>query len=182
MIKFFKEPGYKVKNPSRDIGNAGIDFYIPEYTSKFADDFSAKNIKDRAALELWTNTDTGEQKWVLKVNPHCDVNIPSGIHSFIDSDTGLIAVNKSGIASKQKLVVGACLIDPNYQGIIHCHLINTSDNVVFLSLGQKITQFVPYKFDTSAHECVEEGTLEDFYKEMIFNNRGNGAFGSTGIN
>ena len=174
MIKFIKEPDYDVNNPERDFGNAGIDFYIPKYSKTFEKAFIDKNTGINSAI-LDTN------KTAIIIRPHGDAIIPSGIHSFMSSDIGLIAVNKSGIASKNKLVVGACLVDPNYKGIIHCHVINTSDEVVCLKLGQKIVQFVPYKFDNSQVEIVENQTVDEFYSEMSFNNRGTGAFGSTGI-
>lgn len=174
MIKFFKEPGYEVKSPARDNGNAGIDFYIPSANKVFADAFAVKNETTGAKLDETAGT--------ITIPPHSDANIPSGIRSRFDADTGLIAVNKSGIAMKKKLVCGACLIDPNYQGIIHCHMINTSDKEVVLECGTKIVQFVPYKFDTTAIETVVKGmSYDEFYKDFEFDNRGDGAFGSTTI-
>ena len=44
MIKFFIEPGYTVKKPEREYGNAGIDFFVPEYTEAFAKAFNEKNV------------------------------------------------------------------------------------------------------------------------------------------
>ena len=38
MIKLFVEPGYEVKKPVREFGNAGIDFFIPEYSCKLCND------------------------------------------------------------------------------------------------------------------------------------------------
>lgn len=173
MIKFFIEPGYNVKFPQRELGNAGVDFFIPEYSEVFEEAFKEKNINTGATIDF--------EKKCITIKPHGDVNIPSGIRSFFDKDTGLIAVNKSGIATKKKLTVGACLVDPNYQGIIHCHVINTSDVDVTIELGTKIVQFVPYRFDTS--EIVVESNIskEEFYSNLEFSNRGDGAFGSTGL-
>lgn len=173
MLKFLIEPGYDVKAPQREAGNAGVDFFIPNYNSFFEDAFNLKNDRKKATLDF--------VKKQIVIKPHCDANIPSGIHSFMDKDTGLLALNKSGIASKKKLIVGACLVDPNYQGIIHCHVINTSDEEVAVDLGTKLVQFVPYKFDTT--EIVVESNMsqEDFYADLEFSNRGAGGFGSTGL-
>ena len=51
MIKFFIEPGYDVKAPVRDYGNAGVDFYIPNYNKTFADAFNEKNNPNLAYLQ-----------------------------------------------------------------------------------------------------------------------------------
>lgn len=173
MLKFLIEPGYDVKAPQREAGNAGVDFFIPNYNRTFEDAFNLKNDPEKATLNFI--------KKQIIIKPHCDANIPSGIHSFMDKDTGLLAMNKSGIAFKKKLIVGACLVDPNYQGIIHCHIINTSDEEVAVDLGTKIVQFVPYKFDTT--EIVVEANMsqEEFYSDLEFSNRGAGGFGSTGL-
>ena len=48
MVKFFIEPGYNVKAPERDYGNAGIDFFIPEYSESFVDAF--ENIRQGRKL------------------------------------------------------------------------------------------------------------------------------------
>lgn len=174
MIKFLIEPGYDVKPPQREAGNAGIDFFVPNYNEVFAEAFTLKNNPLKARIQK-----NDEGNYIIIVAPHADANIPSGIHSYINENTGLIAVNKSGIASKKKFVTGACLVDPNYQGIIHCHVMNTSDSVQTIDLGTKIVQFVPYIFDTDSIEVVSDMTKEDFYSDMTFNNRGDGAFGST---
>jgi dUTPase len=174
MIKFLIEPGYEVKSPQREAGNAGIDFFVPKLNSVFEQAFNAKNDPVKACIKR--NEDGTSY---IIVAPHGDANIPSGIHSYIAPNIGLIAVNKSGIASKKKFVTGACLVDPNYQGIIHCHVMNTSDEPQIIDFETKIVQFVPYEFDNSEIEVFSNITKEEFYSEMAFNNRGDGAFGST---
>lgn len=173
MLKFLIEPGFVVKAPQREAGNAGVDFFIPEHSKVFEDAFNAKNLPSKAVLDTVKNC--------IVIMPHSDANIPSGIHSFMDKDTGLLAMNKSGIATKKKLMVGACLVDPNYQGVIHCHVINTSDEEVVLELGTKIIQFVPYKFDTTDIVVESNMSQEEFYADLEFSNRGSGGFGSTGL-
>lgn len=176
MIKFLIEPGFDVKPPQREAGNAGIDFFIPKYNEFFVEAFNAKNNPNIARIKR----DEAGTAYII-IAPHGDANIPSGIHSYIEPNIGLIAVNKSGIASNKKLVVGACLVDPNYKGIIHCHVMNTSDQSQVIELDTKIVQFVPYEFDTS-EISVESGiSSEEFYANMTFTNRDEGAFGSTGL-
>ena len=175
MVKFFIEPGYDVKFPVREFGNAGIDCFVPKYSEQFSEAFYNKN----AATEAVLVEDSGT--YYIEVKPHCDVNIPTGLRCRISPNTALEAHNKSGVASKKKLVFGASTVDASYQGIIHAHLINTSNKTVRIDLGEKIVQFIPRLIDLSPIEVVEDGDFEKFYENFEFDNRGDGAFGSTGI-
>ena len=175
MIKLFIEPNYDVKAPVRDNGNAGIDFFIPNYSEAFVEAFNAKNVPVNAHLM----SIDGEH--VIKVQPHGRVNIPSGIRSYISPNVALEAQNKSGIATKHGLVYGASVVDANYLGIIHFSLINTTDEPVFLPLGMKAVQFLPRLIDISPVEVYNNISLDEFYKDFEFSNRGEGAFGSTGV-
>lgn len=173
MIKFFIEPGYDVKAPTRDYGNAGVDFFIPNATVAFINAFNAKNEPENASMSVESDK--------IFIMPHGRVNIPSGIRSFISPNVALEAHNKSGIATKHGLVFGASTVDANYQGIIHISLINTTDKVVVLPLGMKVVQFIPRLIDVSPIEVYNNISFEEFYKDFEFSNRGEGAFGSTGV-
>ena len=176
MIKLFIEPGYDVKTPVRDYGNAGIDFFIPNYNKVFAEAFSAKNNPSQAYL----STDIDGIR-IIRIMPHGRVNIPSGIRSYISPNVALEAQNKSGIATKHGLVYGASVVDANYQGIIHISLINTTNNVIELPFGMKAVQFLPRLIDISPVEVYNNMSIDEFYKDFEFSNRGEGAFGSTGV-
>jgi dUTPase len=176
MLKFFIEPGYDVKAPVRDTGNAGVDFFIPNYTKAFAEAFNAKNNPNQAYL----STDIDGVR-IIRIMPHGRVNIPSGIRSFIPKNVALEAQNKSGIATKYGLIYGASVVDANYQGIIHISLINTTSQVIELPFGMKAVQFLPRVIDISPIEVYNNMSLDDFYKDFEFSNRGEGAFGSTGV-
>jgi dUTPase len=175
MIKFFIEPGYDVKKPEREYGNAGIDFFIPNMTAAFEKAFNLKN--DVANAELMYINDT----WIIRIPAHGRANIPSGVRSRISSNIALEAQNKSGIATNRGLVYGAATIDANYQGIIHISVINTTTKTVDLQLGTKIMQFIPRVIDPEVPEVYDNITLEEFYADFEFTNRGEGAFGSTGV-
>jgi dUTPase len=175
MIRFFIEPGYNVKKPEREYGNAGIDFFIPEHTETFEKAFNEKNVPYNAYLEQ------SADGWYILIPVHGRVNIPSGVRSRISPNVALEAQNKSGIATKHGLVYGAATVDANYQGIIHISLINTSDSTVKIKLGAKAVQFIPRIIDTSAVEVFDDIPYEEFYKDFEFTNRGEGAFGSTGV-
>lgn len=173
MVKFFIEPGYNVKAPERDYGNAGIDFFIPEYSESFVDAFENKNAVYNAYLS--------KDKTFIRILPHGRVNIPSGIRSYISSNIALEAQNKSGIATRLGLVYGAATVDASYQGIIHISLINTTNEPIDLPLGMKVVQFIPRIIDDSPIEVYKDVSLDTFYKNFEFTNRGEGAFGSTGV-
>jgi dUTP pyrophosphatase len=129
--------------PSRGTsGSAGIDFFVPE-------DFP-KSV----------------------VFPGSAILIPSGIKAKIPAGHALIGFNKSGVALKRKLAVGACVIDSDYQGEIHLHLFNVGTDPVAISPGEKIAQFLLIPVD---HCHIEEH--DDIFDSKT--ERGNGGFGST---
>ena len=175
MLKFFIEPGYDVRPPERDHGNAGVDFFIPKFTKTFETAFNAKNLHHNAYLEC------AAENWFIVIPEHGRANIPSGVRSRISSNVALEAQNKSGIATKYGLVYGAATVDANYQGIIHINLINTTNRTIRLPLDSKAVQFIPRLIDTAEVEVYVDSTLEEFYKDFEFSNRGEGAFGSTGV-
>ncbi len=175
MIKFLINPNYDVKAPERDDGNGGIDFFIPNYTETFEKAFNEKNLSINAYLEH-----TADGVFII-IPAHGRANIPSGIHSYISANVALEAQNKSGIATKLGLVYGASVIDSNYTGLIHLSMINTTSDTVKLPLGMKIVQFLPRLIDISPIEVYNNMSLDEFYKDFAFSNRGDGAFGSTGV-
>lgn len=134
-----------VKTPNRGTSvSAGIDFYVPE-------DFETQVLK-----------------------PGQSVLIPSGIKAQVPRGYALIAFNKSGVATKQGLSVGACVVDEDYEGEIHLHMINTSDKDQTVATGQKLVQFV--LMPVSYIDVEEVTELPNRNTE-----RGSGGFGSTGL-
>jgi dUTPase len=175
MINFFIEPGYDVKHPERDLGNGGIDMFIPNKTDAFVTAFNARNAEQSSYLEC------SEEGNFIVIPSLGRVNIPSGVRSKFAVNIALEAQNKSGIVTKLGLIYGAGLVDASYKGMIHLSFINASDTTVKLPLGMKITQFVPRIIDTSEVKIYDGITVEEFYSDFEFTNRGEGAFGSTGV-
>jgi dUTP pyrophosphatase len=134
-----------VKTPIRSTsGSAGIDFFIPD------------NYEE------------------IKIFPHEDILIPSGIKVLLKKNTALLAVSKSGIATKNKLAVGACLIDEDYSGEIHLHVYNFSNEIQVIKGGQKLIQFIYIPYIKDDIELVEEIIFEK-------NERNENGFGSTQV-
>ena len=170
-----------VKNPERNVAeNAGIDIYIPNKTPEFVEALLAKNPQIETNKEI---LNMGVRRSYIEDNtiwiaPPCDVIIPSGIRSKFGPHLALIANNKSGIATKKKLVFGASVFDASYQGEWHLHFINTSDTYQSLEFGQKAIQFIPHLIATDEVEVLDL-TPEEFYTEKT--SRGDGWQGSTGV-
>lgn len=119
-----------VKSPERGTKySAGIDFFVPN-------DFEP-----------------------TMLYPRDDVLIPSGIKVGLPLGTMLMAADKSGIASsasakgevnmrakddlpESAIIIGAKIIDEDYPGEVHIHLINVGQNPVVIMPGQKVAQFI----------------------------------------
>lgn len=159
--------------PKRAQGDAGFDFYVPKYSDALVDEI---NTKSNRKVSLVDNNE--EVK--IKLYPHEDVLIPTYVYSQFPSNIALVAKNKSGVATKQKLNVGACVVDSSYQGVIHVHATNVSSEPQFIEFGKKIVQFVPFLIDDSEPKVFTDLKPEEFFNNK--SNRGAGGFGSTGLN
>jgi len=166
-IKFLKTR--EVKSPSRaNRFDAGIDFYVPEFTPEFIKAMEEKN-PELKYIPL-------EDGFILK--PHERALIPSGIHcQMFDNDRALIAANKSGVATKTGLIFGAQVVDYEYQGEIHISLINTSNTPVRIHAGMKAIQFLEMPIFTSEIVVDSVNSVKTFYSAET--TRGADGFGST---
>ena len=83
--------------------------------------------------------------------------------------------NKSGIASKRQLLVGACVVDAGYDGEVYVNLHNTSTETQTIEPGQKIAQAVLTPIVTCG--------VEEVFEDLLNTNsaRATGGFGSTGL-
>ena len=138
-----------VKLPERTGSNAGFDFFVPN---------------DFISITLGK----GE-----------NATIPSGIKVRLPKNYVLIAFNKSGIATKYGLNVGACVVDENYTGEIHLDIHNTSNQYKTIVPGMKLMQFV--LIAQEYHDIVEVKSEDELYANFDIKERGEAGFGSTGI-
>ena len=138
----------EVKTPNRGTSrSAGIDLYVPDNHP------------------------------VIELEPGKSVLIPSGLKVNVPENYALICENKSGIATKKSLLVGACVVDEDYQGEVHIHLINAGTEVQTVYPGDKIIQVLLVPVIYEQVELVEN---EDQLWEGKITDRGEGGFGSTG--
>lgn len=173
-ILFNKTRSVKSPNRAYDTSDA-VDFFIPEYDSDFLSDLKSKNPnKEFYECSVSPNCDS----MTISLAPHGRINIPSGIRVIINNeDTCLLAVNKSGVATKLGLTICACLIDRNYTGEIHLSVINTGSEPVQIKTGEKLVQFMHIPV---IHSVFQEILSEDFDKLKPNSDRGSGGFGSSG--
>lgn len=103
------------------------------------------------------------------------ITIPSGVSASIPHNYCIQFVNKSGVATKNDLIVGACLIDEDYKGIMHYNLHNVGNSSRHLACGQKIVQGVMHH---TYWDRLEVHAIRGHINET--SERGDGGFGSTG--
>lgn len=118
-----------------------------------------------AGLDLYTPED-------IVVPARGEILIPLDIKVEFPAGYAMIVKEKSGVATKKKLDVGAAVIDAGYRGICHVHLFNNSSYDQSFKAGEKVAQavIVPiWDGQPNKVEKVNENTV-----------RGAGAFGSTG--
>ncbi len=132
-----------VKSPVRGTRlSSGIDFFIPN-------DFT------------YTTLTKGQS-----------ILIPSGLKVSFPPGYDLVFDNKGGVTVNKSLIVGAKVVDADFQGEVFINVINVGDKTVGLSPGEKITQGIIRKVELCDIEEVDE-----LYYES--DERGEGMLGST---
>ena len=85
--------------------------------------------------------------------------------------------NRSSVAAKKSLLVGACVIDSGYDGEVFINLHNVGNAVQCISPGDKIAQLVLVPVVHFRPVLAQESEL--YTHPMTISNRGDGALGST---
>lgn len=86
--------------------------------------------------------------------------------------------NRSSMAAKKSLVVGACVVDSGYSGEIFVNLHNIGNEEVEVNPGDKIAQLV--LIPVIQWRSLEVPENELYRDNVTISNRGAGALGSTG--
>jgi dUTP pyrophosphatase len=103
--------------------------------------------------------------------------IPTGLKFGIPHGFMIEVKNRSSIAAKKGLVVGACVIDSGYDGEVFINLHNVSRKTQKLFHGDKIAQLVMVPV---VHFYPKEIVIDALYRhDITISNRGDGALGST---
>jgi dUTP pyrophosphatase len=113
----------------------------------------------------------------VSVNPgECSI-IPTGLRFGVPHGYMLEVKNRSSVAAKQSLLVGACVIDSGYDGEVFINLHNVGKRPQFIEPGDKIAQVVMIPV---VNFRAAQSTNGDLYRSSItISERGDGALGST---
>jgi len=106
------------------------------------------------------------------------VVVETGLKFGVPHGFMLEVKNRSSMAAKKQLIVGACIIDPGYDGELMVNLNNIGNHDRVISAGDKIAQVVMIPIIHFRARKVMADTLYD--NPICISNRGTGGFGSTG--
>ena len=115
---------------------------------------------------------------VLKIPAGESVVVETGLKFGVPHGFMLEVKNRSSMAAKKQLIVGACIIDPGYNGELMVNLNNISKQDRVISAGDKIAQVVMIPIIHFRARKIMTDTLYD--NPICISNRGKGGFGSTG--
>jgi len=123
-----------------------------------------------AGMDLRANIDTPV---ILK--PLERAIIPTGLHIALEAGYEAQVRPRSGLAAKKGITVlnAPGTIDADYRGDIGIILVNLSNEVFEVNDGDRIAQLVIAKHERAEWQVVEE---------LSQTQRGQGGFGSTGVN
>ena len=115
----------------------------------------------------------------LTIAPGESKIVPTGLRFGVPHGYMLQVMNRSGVAAKRSLVVGAHVVDSGYDGevFVNLHNIGTEPQVVeaFAKIAQVVMiPVVPFR--------ALESQVKDLYNwyPITISDRGDGALGSTG--
>jgi dUTP pyrophosphatase len=112
------------------------------------------------------------------LNPGDSKILPTGLKFGVPHGYMLEVKNRSSVAAKRSLIVGACVVDSGYDGEVFINLHNIGNTIQVLSPGDKVAQLV---MTPVVHFRPMETTEDILYTyPMTISNRGDGALGSTG--
>ena len=131
-----------------------------------------------AGLDLrWTPSE--ESETALSIGPGESVLVPTGCKFAIPHGYMMEIKNKSGIAYKKQLLVGACVVDSGYDGEVFVNLHNIGTEPQILAPGDKVAQAVVIPVVHARFVASETPEIYEWYP-ITMSSRGDGALGSTG--
>ena len=105
--------------------------------------------------------------------------LPTGLKFGVPHGYMLEVKNRSSVASKRSLIVGACVIDSGYDGEVFINLHNVGTEAQIIDSHTKIAQVVMMPVVSFRAMETTNPDLYGWYPITI-SERGEGALGSTG--
>jgi|TARA_R110000796_G_scaffold144925_1_gene261582 dUTP pyrophosphatase len=130
-----------------------------------------------AGLDVFWNPDDASVS-AMNIKSGDSVILPTGLQFGIPHGYMLQVMNRSSVAAKRHLVVGAHCVDSGYEGEVFINLHNIGKETQIISRGMKVAQLV--MVPVVSFRALE--TKEDTYSwyPITISDRGDGALGSTG--
>jgi len=131
-----------------------------------------------AGLDLrWDPSE--ESETLFNIKPGESVLVPTGCTFAIPHGYMMEIKNKSGVAHKRQLLVGACVVDSGYEGEVFVNLHNIGSETQTLEPGDKVAQAVIVPAIPVRFVAADNPNIYDWYPITI-SDRAQGALGSTG--
>jgi dUTP pyrophosphatase len=128
-----------------------------------------------AGLDVFYSATSPQE--LIAVHPNTSMLVPTGLRFGVPHGYMLEVKNRSSVAAKLNLVVGAHVIDSGYDGEVFVNLHNIGRETRVIQDGDKIAQLVMMPV---VHFNPRENRDGDLYNYPItISNRGTGALGST---
>jgi len=129
-----------------------------------------------AGLDIYYNPANGAQAWI---DPGFSERLQTGLRFGIPHGYMLQVMNRSSMAAKRELIVGAHCVDSGYDGEVFIDLHNIGNMAQIIEPGDKIAQVVMMPIIPFRAVETTTGNLYNWYPITI-SDRGDGALGSTG--
>tara|TARA_Y100000034_G_C6558449_1_gene241576 strand:+ start:70 stop:525 length:456 start_codon:yes stop_codon:yes gene_type:complete len=127
-----------------------------------------------AGMDLAFSPDSGE---CMVIESGDSVICATGLKFGVPHGYMLQIMNRSSIAAKRSLVVGACVVDAGYNGEVFINLHNVGTETQTIEPGERIAQAV--LVPVICANPVEYEFDELYSRAYTDSNRGDGALGST---
>ncbi len=131
-----------------------------------------------AGLDLRWSPEDGETT-ALRIEPGESKLIPTGCRFAIPHGYMMEIKNRSSVAAKKQLLVGACVVDSGYDGEVFVNLHNIGSEAQVLEPGDKVAQAVVVPVVHARFIASDSPDIYDWCPITI-SDRGAGALGSTG--
>jgi dUTP pyrophosphatase len=132
-----------------------------------------------AGLDVRYSPPPSELHKSISLSPGESRIIPTGLRFGVPHGYMLEVKNRSSVAAKRSLIVGACVIDSGYDGEVFINLHNVGNTPQVIEAGTKIAQVVLTPVVHFRPRENRDGALYDSYP-ITMSDRGAGALGSTG--
>ena len=149
-----------------------LEYYALPHASHFP---TRANPSD-AGLDIPFNPADGS---MVRIKPGQSIVLGTGLKFGIPHGYMMQIMNRSGVAAKRKLIVGACVVDSGYDGEVFVNLHNIGPDTQFIQAGDKIAQGVVIPVVPVRFVAAGDDNINSWYPITI-SNRGDGALGSTG--